>query len=181
MSPMRRGGGRGLSQWVQLCTWCPNKLWRSTSISNALIAIYEMSLKTPQITCKSPDFHSTYHQKSFITRGFLTISDSCYIIRIISPTYVLEETLYGNIHTPSRNVCVEKLRSSIGVSCPHSPLKEDWMLRGPRSSSFWVPRNLSRHMTRQARSDDTSVCFKSREMTGRTQTLPWWLGGGEKG
>ncbi len=31
------GGGRelwGLSQWVQLCTWSPNKLWRSNSIFN---------------------------------------------------------------------------------------------------------------------------------------------------
>jgi hypothetical protein len=27
-----RGGVRGLSQWVQLCTWSPNKLWRSNSI-----------------------------------------------------------------------------------------------------------------------------------------------------
>ncbi len=31
-----RGGVvlRGLSQWVQLCTWSPNKLWRSNSIFN---------------------------------------------------------------------------------------------------------------------------------------------------
>ncbi len=31
-----RGEGvlRGLSQWVQLCTWSPNKLWRSKSIFN---------------------------------------------------------------------------------------------------------------------------------------------------
>ncbi len=28
------GGLRGLSQWVQLCTWSPNKLWRSNSIFN---------------------------------------------------------------------------------------------------------------------------------------------------
>ncbi len=34
--PKCRGGGglRGLSQWVQLCTWSPNKLWRSNSIFN---------------------------------------------------------------------------------------------------------------------------------------------------
>ncbi len=24
-----KGGGRGLCQWVQLCTWSPNKLWKS--------------------------------------------------------------------------------------------------------------------------------------------------------
>ncbi len=35
MSPNAGGGGlRGLSQWVQLCTWSPNKLWRSNSIFN---------------------------------------------------------------------------------------------------------------------------------------------------
>ncbi len=31
-------------------------------------------------------------------------------------------------------------------------------------------------MDRKARTGDT-VLVKSREMTGRTQTLPWWLGG----
>ncbi len=32
---MRGGGGlRGLSEWVQLCTWSPYKLWRSNSIVN---------------------------------------------------------------------------------------------------------------------------------------------------
>jgi hypothetical protein len=50
------------------------------------------------------------------------------------------------------------------------------MLRGPRSSSFWVPQNLSHHMDRQARTSDT-VLVKSREMTCRTQTLRWWLEG----
>jgi hypothetical protein len=41
--------------------------------------------------------------------------------------------------------------------------------------------NLSNHMDRQARTGDT-VLLKIREMTGRTQTLPWWLGGkGGKG
>ncbi len=36
---MRREGGGcgGLSQWVQLCTWSPNKLWRSNSILNLII------------------------------------------------------------------------------------------------------------------------------------------------
>jgi hypothetical protein len=28
-------------------------------------------------------------------------------------------------------------------------------IRGPRSSSFWVPRNLSHHIDRQARTRDT--------------------------
>jgi hypothetical protein len=41
----------------------------------------------------------------------------------------------------------------------------------------WFPRNLFNHMDRQARTHD-SVLVKSTEMTGRSQTLPWWLGRG---
>ncbi len=38
------GGGclRGLSQWVQLCTWRPNKLWRTNSVLN----LYMSSVKS---------------------------------------------------------------------------------------------------------------------------------------
>jgi hypothetical protein len=54
--------------------------------------------------------------------------------------------------------------------------RDDLILRGPRASSFWVPRNLSHNMDRQARTGDT-VLVKSIEMTGRIQTLRWWLGG----
>jgi hypothetical protein len=45
--------------------------------------------------------------------------------------------------------------------------REDWILRGPRSS-FLGPTKL----IWQARTADT-VLVKSREMTDRTQTLPW--------
>ncbi len=38
------------------------------------------------------------------------------------------------------------------------------MLSGPKSSSFWFPRNLSNPMERQARTGDT-LLVKSREMT----------------
>ncbi len=43
------------------------------------------------------------------------------------------------------------------INCTHPTLrpKEDWILRGPRSSSLWVSRNLSHHMTRQDRTGDT--------------------------
>ncbi len=51
-----------------------------------------------------------------------------------------------------------------------SSTRENRILRGPRSSSFWIPRNLSHHMIRQARTGDT-VLVKIREMTGRSQTL----------
>ncbi len=46
------------------------------------------------------------------------------------------------------------------ISC-----REDWILRGSQSSSFWIPRNLSNHMDRKARIDVT-VLVKSRETTG---------------
>jgi hypothetical protein len=41
---------------------------------------------------------------------------------------------------------------------------------------FLAPKKtLSNHMDRRVRTGDT-VLVKRREMTGRTQTLPWWLG-----
>ncbi len=46
-------------------------------------------------------------------------------------------------------------------------IREDSILRGPRSSSFWVPPHLSHHIVRQARTGDI-VLAKSREMRHRT-------------
>ncbi len=38
------GGLRALNQWVQLCIWSPNKLWRSNSIFNLwLAALYNVN------------------------------------------------------------------------------------------------------------------------------------------
>ncbi len=54
-------------------------------------------------------------------------------------------------------------------------IREDCILR---SSSFWVPRNLSHHMIKQTRTDDT-VLVKSKEMAGRTQKLSMVAGGRE--
>jgi hypothetical protein len=51
---------------------------------------------------------------------------------------------------------------------------EDLIIRGPRSSSFWIPQNIFHHMDKQAHTGDT-VLVMNREMTGRTQTLLWWL------
>ncbi len=61
-------------------------------------------------------------------------------------------------------------------ACSSKRTIENWILRGPRSSSFWFPRNLSHHMIRQARTGDT-VLVRSREMIGRRQVLPRWLAG----
>jgi hypothetical protein len=41
---------------------------------------------------------------------------------------------------------------------------------------FWFPQNLSNHMDRQACTCDTVLV--ERKMTGRSQTVPWWLGRG---
>jgi hypothetical protein len=42
---------------------------------------------------------------------------------------------------------------------------------------FLAPtKTLSNHLIRQSRTGD-AVLVKSRDMTGRTQTLPWWLRG----
>ena len=60
--------------------------------------------------------------------------------------------------------------SSAGTATMVLP-REDWIPRGLRSSSFWVPQNIFLYT---ARTGDTAL-VKSKEMTGRTQTLPWWL------
>ncbi len=38
---------RGLSQWVQLCTWSPNKLWRSNSIISLCLPPFEIAPLLP--------------------------------------------------------------------------------------------------------------------------------------
>ena len=50
-------------------------------------------------------------------------------------------------------------RNSLKISAPIEELN----IRGPRSSSFWVPGNLSYHIDRQARTSAT-VLVMSREM-----------------
>jgi hypothetical protein len=48
------------------------------------------------------------------------------------------------------------------------------------TNAVHLPRNLSNYMDRQARTRDT-VLVKSRETTGRRQTLLWCSGWGEDG
>ncbi len=43
---MREVAVRGLSQWVQLCTWSPNKLWRSNSIFNLCVSGIALKLNS---------------------------------------------------------------------------------------------------------------------------------------
>ncbi len=91
------------------------------------------------------------------------------VSRILSLFFVSSCAFHFLINLPSFSF-------SIGVAFT----RDDWILRRQQSSSFRVPRNLSHSVIRQARTGDT-VLVKSREMTGSTQTLPWWLWGeGEK-
>ncbi len=48
-----RGELRGLSRWVQLYAWSPNKLWRSNSIFNLFLA--------DSSPCISPEIHNYGH------------------------------------------------------------------------------------------------------------------------
>ncbi len=99
-----------------------------------------------------------------------------------SPEYLLS---FARGHTV---FCLSQLPVSPAASAGEQSLKYLWyltvdtvpkeiiyLLRGPHSSSFWLPRNLFNHIDRQARTRD--AVLKSRETTGRSQTLPWWLGG----
>ncbi len=63
MSPNAGEGGgelRSLSQWVQLCTWSPNKLWRSNSIFNLWfmkifwICTYTLTVSVPSRNISYP-------------------------------------------------------------------------------------------------------------------------------
>ncbi len=74
-------------------------------------------------------------------------------------------------------LCLMLFRKAFCGSQGNRKPREDWILRGPRLSSFWLSQNLYNHVDRQARTGDI-VLVKSREMTGRSQTLPWRLGGG---
>jgi hypothetical protein len=59
MSPYAGGGGglRGVSQWVKLCTWSPNKLWSSNYIFN--------QWQVANAHCKEPilNIRNNYSQK----------------------------------------------------------------------------------------------------------------------
>jgi hypothetical protein len=56
------------------------------------------------------------------------------------------------------------------------PIIKELITEKPTLVFFLVPGNLSNHMDRKVRAGDI-VLVKSREMTGGSQTLPWWLEG----
>jgi hypothetical protein len=67
---------------------------------------------------------------------------------------------------------------SLFYDSPYRLYKDRCLQRGlntkrPTIVFFWVPRKLSHHMIRQARTGDT-VVVKSREMTGRTHCRGGW-------
>jgi hypothetical protein len=67
MSP-NAGGVRGLSQWVQVGTWSPNKLWRSNSIFNLWSEYFSFSF-----LALSPTFFTNVSQKILQDMLHLTI------------------------------------------------------------------------------------------------------------
>ncbi len=56
---------------------------------------------------------------------------------------------------------------------PLDEASRNYLQRGPRLSAFWVPRNLSAHMDRQARPAPAIY----RRKVGAKHCMPWWLGG----
>ncbi len=68
-------GGRGelwgLSQWVQLCTWSPNKLWRSNSIFNLCCLSSKTFAKV--LFYLLPFLFPSYKSLSFLSACFLSV------------------------------------------------------------------------------------------------------------
>ncbi len=78
MSPknaVRGGGGQGLSQWVQLCTWSPNILWRSYSIFN-LCPQHNQSLLKSTFYVTSPEITTIFLFVFFNRGGYTYITKS---------------------------------------------------------------------------------------------------------
>ncbi len=63
------------------------------------------------------------------------------------------------------------VKSSLGIVTKYTQMTP---------SSFWVPRNLSHLMIRQARTGYTVLVGVERWQVG-PKPLPWWLGGGRMG
>jgi hypothetical protein len=75
-----RGGElRGLSQWVQLCKWSPNKLWRPNSIVYPILAVQGCILPCLVWGPKSLTVWSRKISKKFLFYqvGLLIIHESC--------------------------------------------------------------------------------------------------------
>ncbi len=52
---------RGINQWVKLCTWSPNKLWRSTSIFNLWVEPRTVATLALAIRRSNHSFRSRWH------------------------------------------------------------------------------------------------------------------------
>jgi hypothetical protein len=79
MSPNAGGGGgvRGLSQWVQLCTWSPNKLWRSNSMQYLTYGPDSAVSVTQRVMTRRCTLHQwTSMTIGIIDRNELTVSFS---------------------------------------------------------------------------------------------------------
>ncbi len=71
---MRGGrGGRGLSQWEQLCTWSPNKLWRSNSMFNLWFVSVWLGREAPVDTQSNIGYFFIPNRRQFVLS--VTLSD----------------------------------------------------------------------------------------------------------
>ncbi len=71
MSPMRGGGLQGLSQWLQLRTWSPNKLWRFNAIFNLCCHPTKefpgLRMKKLKWRCRGSESCMAYYPKCSVT------------------------------------------------------------------------------------------------------------------
>ncbi len=112
MSPNARGGGglRCLSQWEHLCTWSPNKLWRSDSIFN----LWPSSLSGDYrwwcncfgyIVHLSPDDRSRW--------CWIVIGPICYKVQLMSATAAAKLS----VKTQKNNILLEFLARYWDLEC----------------------------------------------------------------
>jgi hypothetical protein len=105
---------------------------------------------------------------SFISRNTSIGTWHLYLI-INGPSFAVHPLVHLLIgYMDGTNLCAQSTNAL-------AKAERIWKLTGPRSPSFRVPRNLSKHMDRQARTGDT-VLVKSREV-GAKHCLVRWGGG----
>jgi hypothetical protein len=96
--------------------------------------------------------------------------------RVCTPPSLVrgEDTLAGWRGGWGVNILEDARHSSVLYICKYF-VGVPVCLKRPTIVFFLLPRNLSHRMIRQAHTGNT-VLVKSREMTGWSQTLTWWLG-----
>jgi hypothetical protein len=98
------GGGmcRGLCQWVQLCTYSPNKLWRSKTpyliYGYNIISIFLQALYEILVFCRMVAFHPHLHTyKKVYSFQFKTV----YCRRVAFPLHLRSSSTWIPFSPPS--------------------------------------------------------------------------------